>query len=494
MSRRKRDPDLLYQVSNGEDDVLISLEEEEVLWVGVKSLKSVRRLMTEYRESKKEEFANRITLKNVAPGMKLWGVEANEKDIAVSLPGGLRGLVRANEASGLIAGFGTGRKKVWLSLRLAVLHKNLTWDAIQEGMVLMVYVKSIEDRGYILNFGPYSFTGFLSRKNIIDPSTRAVGLTMNYHLVHNEAPPSHVKTGDISDGSHVVRVDRVFDLLLEIPSTPVPTPSYVSISDVADGGNSEVGEKAGALRDQFSLTQMPSQAWWGEGNLCQELWCSCAAIDWCEGPLSSYTELEVPKPGKKFKVGVDLTFRVLGFKSRLISLTHKETRVKSKLAILSSYADATDGLITHGWIRSEKSKHMGALSELGLDPGCEASSMYDAGQVVPIIRSSQVYEGWLSLRIYKLLTSEEAALKFGSVVSGIVERLTHIAVIVKVNAKAHTTSMKSVLKPGHEFDQLVGYACNSIIAPKSKRISLRASASGNLSEVMSKLLTMTQIE
>ncbi|XP_026424914.1 rRNA biogenesis protein RRP5-like isoform X5 [Papaver somniferum] len=325
--------------------------------------------------------------------MKLWGVEANEKDIAVSLPGGLRGLVRANEASGLIAGFdkgtGTGRKKVWLSLRLAVLHKNLTWDAIQEGMVLMVYVKSIEDRGYILNFGPYSFTGFLSRKNIIDPSTRAVGLTMNYHLVHNEAPPSHVKTGDISDGSHVVRVDRVFDLLLEIPSTPVPTPSYVSISDVADGGNSEVGEKvqgreycscmhsriqalrrtrigylslnAGALRDQFSLTQMPSQAWWGEGNLCQELWCSCAAIDWCEGPLSSYTELEVPKPGKKFKVGVDLTFRVLGFKSRLISLTHKETRVKSKLAILSSYADATDGLITHGWIRSEKSKHMGAL-------------------------------------------------------------------------------------------------------------------------------------
>ncbi|PHU24036.1 hypothetical protein BC332_09143 [Capsicum chinense] len=45
-------------------------------------------------------FANRITLKNISPGMKLWGVvsEVNDKDIVVSLPGGLRGLVRASEA------------------------------------------------------------------------------------------------------------------------------------------------------------------------------------------------------------------------------------------------------------------------------------------------------------------------------------------------------------------------------------------------------------
>lgn len=45
-------------------------------------------------------FANKITFKNVTPGMKLWGVisEVNEKDLEVSLPGGLRGLVRASEA------------------------------------------------------------------------------------------------------------------------------------------------------------------------------------------------------------------------------------------------------------------------------------------------------------------------------------------------------------------------------------------------------------
>lgn len=37
---------------------------------------------------------------NVSPGMKFWGLvaEVNEKDIVVSLPGGLRGLVHASDA------------------------------------------------------------------------------------------------------------------------------------------------------------------------------------------------------------------------------------------------------------------------------------------------------------------------------------------------------------------------------------------------------------
>lgn len=39
-------------------------------------------------------------VQNISPGMKLWGViaEVNEKDLVVSLPGGLRGLVRASDA------------------------------------------------------------------------------------------------------------------------------------------------------------------------------------------------------------------------------------------------------------------------------------------------------------------------------------------------------------------------------------------------------------
>lgn len=37
---------------------------------------------------------------NISAGMKVWGVvtEVNEKDLVISLPGGLRGLVRASEA------------------------------------------------------------------------------------------------------------------------------------------------------------------------------------------------------------------------------------------------------------------------------------------------------------------------------------------------------------------------------------------------------------
>lgn len=39
----------------------------------------------------------------------------------------------------------------------------------------------------------------------------------------------HVKIGDIYDDSKVVRVDRGLGLLLEIPSTQISTPAYVSV-------------------------------------------------------------------------------------------------------------------------------------------------------------------------------------------------------------------------------------------------------------------------
>ncbi|MCD7455830.1 rRNA biogenesis protein rrp5 [Datura stramonium] len=325
-------------------------------------------------------FANRITLKNISVGMKLWGVvsEVNEKDIVVSLPGGLRGLVRASEAVPPFVEDGAklsemdtnflssiyhvgqlvscivlhldddkkeaGKRKIWLSLRLSILHKNLTLDVIQEGMIVSAYVKSMEDHGYIIHFGLLSFSGFMPKESenvevkirsgqliqgvvksidrtrkvvylssdpdvvskcvtkdlkgmsidllipgmmvnasvrsilengimlsfltyftgtadmfnlqqtfpssnwkvdypqnkkvnarilFIDPSTRAVGLTLNPHLVQNKAPPALIKVGDIFDQSKVIRIDRGLGLLLEVPSSPVPTPAFVNVSDVA---------------------------------------------------------------------------------------------------------------------------------------------------------------------------------------------------------------------------------------------------------------------
>ena len=42
-----------------------------------------------------------------------------------------------------------------------------------------------------------------------------------------------VKTGDIFDRAKVIRVDRGSGLLLEVPSSPFPTPAYVSVSSAS---------------------------------------------------------------------------------------------------------------------------------------------------------------------------------------------------------------------------------------------------------------------
>ncbi|CDY67177.1 BnaAnng23730D [Brassica napus] len=130
--------------------------------------------------------------------MKLLGVvtEVNQKDIVISLPGGLRGLVRASEALDF-TDFGTeddenellrdifsvgqlvpcivlqldddkkeaGKRKIWLSLRLSLLHKGFSLDSFQPGMVVTANVKSVEDHGYILQFGMPSITGFIKKSH-----------------------------------------------------------------------------------------------------------------------------------------------------------------------------------------------------------------------------------------------------------------------------------------------------------------------------------------
>lgn len=607
-------------------------------------------------------YANKITMRNISPGMKLWGVisEVNEKDLVISLPGGLRGLVRMADAldpdvkseltemeNNILPGRfhvgqlvscvvlkldddkkEIGKCKIWLSLRLSLLHKGFTLDAVQEGMVLTAYVKSIQDHGYILHFGLPSFTGFLLKNDqvvsgdtevkigqllqgivgridkvrqvvylncdpdavskcvtkdpkgisidllvpgmmvnarvksvlengvmlsfltyftgtvdifhlqnsypttnwkddyiqnkkvnarilFIDPSTRAIGLTLNAHLVHNKAIPSHVKVGDIYDDSKVVRVDKGFGLLLEIPSTPVSTPAYVSISDVADeevrklekkfkeGSHVRVrvlgfrhleGIATGILKarafedpifthedvkpgmvvrakiitvDSFgAIVQFPG----GVKALC---------------PVQHMSEFEVAKPGKKFKVGAELVFRVLGCKSKRITVTNKKTLVKSKLGILSSYADTTAGFVTHGWITKIEThgcfvrfyngvQGFAPRSELGLEPGCDPSTMYHVGQVVKCRITSSVPASRrinLSFIMKPTRVSEEDIIKLGSLVSGVVDRVTNDGVVVFVNAKSylegtistehladhhgHATTMKSVLKAGYKFDQLL---------------------------------------
>lgn len=606
------------------------------------------------------KYANKITMKNISAGMKVWGVvaEVNEKDLVISLPGGLRGLVRASEALDPILDNETkavadnllasvfhvgqlvscivlqldedkkekGKRKIWLSLRLSLLHKGFTLDSVQEGMVLTAYVKSIEDHGYMLHFGLSSFTGFLPKNSpadskeiqvntgqllqgavrsidkvrkvvhlssdvetvskcvtkdlkgisidllvpgmlvnarvlstlengvmlsfltyftgtvdifhlqnsyptlnwkedynqhkkvnarilFIDPSTRAVGLTLNPHLVRNKAPPSPVKIGDICDGSKVVRVDRGLGLLLEIPSTPVSTPAYVSICDVAEEEvrklekkfkqGSHVRVRVLGFRHLEGLATGSLKASAFEGTVFTHSDVkpgmvvkgkiiavdSFGAIVQFPGgvkalcPLNHMSEFEIAKPRKKFKIGAELLFRVLGCKSKRITVTHKKTLVKSNLGIVSSYADAADGLITHGWIRKIEEhgcfihfyngvQGFAPRSELGLEPGSDPSSMYHVGQVVKcrVINSNPTSRRIkLSFIIRPPRVSEDDMAKLGCLVSGVVDRVTPNAVYV--NGKGYSMGtiftehladhhglaalMKSVLKPGYEFDQLL---------------------------------------
>lgn len=608
-------------------------------------------------------FANKITLKNISPGMKLWGVisEVNQKDVVVSLPGGLRGLVRASEAFDALPNDGvkgdmgsnflssiyhvgqlvsciveqvvdekkeTGKRRIWLSLRLSLLHKGLTLDVIQEGMVLSAYIKSIEDHGYTLDFGFRSFTGFMPKSHqserkdtevkvgqliqgvvksidktrkllymssdsdmvskcvtkdlkgisidllvpgmmvdarvrsclengimlsfltyftgtvaifnlndtlptanwkdhytqnkkvnarilFIDPSTRAVGLTLNPHLVHNRAPPTLVQTGDIFDRSKIIRIDRGLGLLLEIPSSPVATPAYVSVSDVADKEVKKLEKifKEGSLvrvrvlglryLEGLAIGILKTSAF--EGTVFTHsdvkpgmvVKAKVIAVDSFGAivqlgsgvkalcPLRHMSEFEITKPRKKFQVGAELVFRVLGCKSKRITVTHKKTLVKSKLEILSSYADAIEGLITHGWITNIENhgcfvrfyngvQGFAPRSELGLDPGCDISSVYHVEQVVKCRVTSSVPASRrinLSFTAKKTRIAEDDMMSLGSLVSGVVEQVTPHAVVVCVNSKSHIKGtispehlsdhqglgalLKSVLKPGHQFDKLL---------------------------------------
>uniref|UniRef100_A0A2N9FCM1 S1 motif domain-containing protein n=1 Tax=Fagus sylvatica TaxID=28930 RepID=A0A2N9FCM1_FAGSY len=117
---------------------------------------------------------------------------------------------------------------------------------------------------------------------------------------------------------------------------------------------------------------------------------------------------------------------------------------------------------------------VGSRSELGLEPGCDPSTMYHVGQVVKCRITSTVTASRrinLSFIIKPSRVSEEDMVKLGSLVSGVVDRVTTNGVVVYVNAKGyskgtistehladhhgHATLMKSVVKPGYEFDQLL---------------------------------------
>ncbi|KAJ3670185.1 hypothetical protein LUZ60_010509 [Juncus effusus] len=645
-------------------------------------------LFGEGTTGKLPRFANRITLRNIKPKMKIWGivVEVNSKDVVISLPGGLRGFVREEEISDIsihtnkdsetgifgrvahvgqlvpcvVVGVdednkkdGKGSKRVYLSLRLSLVHKGLSLDAIQDGMVMACQVKSVEDHGYILHFGVSDFSGFMpkitdnekinegqllqcvvksvdktrsivhlssdkdlisksftkdvkglsidhltpgmlvnarvtsilenglmmsfltyftgtvdyyhlpnnlptgkwkdeysqhkkvvARILFIDPSTRAVGLTMNKHLVHNKLPSINVKIGDIYDEARVLRVDKGLGLLVEVPSSPEPSPAYISIRDVTDKEDSKIEKKFRegnlvrvrilGLRHLEGLAIGTSKGSAFEGSVFTHsdvkpgmlVRAKVAIVDsfgaivqFSSGvkalcPLPHMSELDVAKPPKKFQVGAELLFRVLGCKSKRITVTHKKSLVKSKLDIVSSYADAMEGVVTHGWI-SKIEKHgcfvkfyngvqgFAYRSELGLQPGIEAETVYHVGQVVKCrIVSSKAATKRINISFVISPKRSDEIANVGTIVCGVVEHLSPSAVIVNLSENSKGTiytehladyhvqasALKNVLKPGYKFDQLLvidSEGNNLILSAKSSLINFASEIPSEVSEIRS---------
>ncbi|WVZ62324.1 hypothetical protein U9M48_012085 [Paspalum notatum var. saurae] len=634
-------------------------------------------------------YANRITLKNISPNMKLWGVviEVNQKDIVLSLPGGMRGFVRSEDVcdtalpesrkdseNSICAEVvhvgqlvpcivlrvdddkkeGKASRRVWLSLRLSLLYKGISLDALQEGMVLTAQVKSIEDHGYILHFGVSSFSGFMQKANkenakiesrqliqcvvkaidktraivhlssdedllsksiikdlkglsidhlipgmmvnarvhsvlengvmlsfltyfsgtvdifnlsnsfpsgiwkddysknkkvnarilFVDPSTRAVGLTLNKHLLHLKVPPINLKAGDIYDNSKVLRIDKKAGLFLEIPS-PTPSPGFVSIHDLSDKDVKNLEKKfkeGSSLRvrilgvrnlEGVAIGTVKDSAFEGSvfthddvkpGMLVRAKVTTVepfgAIVQFSSGvkalcPLPHMSELEhIVKPPKKFKVGAELLFRVLGCKSKRVTVTYKKSLVKSKLDVLASYADAKIGLVTHGWI-TKIEKHgcfvkfyngvqgFVSRSELGLEAGTEAENVYHVGQVVKcrivsVLPASRRINLSFLISHNRVIPADTA--KFGTIVSGVVERLTPAAVVVSVNGFSKGTilnehladhhgqaaQLKNLLKPGHEFNQLLVLD----IEGQNLVLSAKHSLINNANDIPSDLLQM----
>ncbi|XP_072077832.1 rRNA biogenesis protein RRP5 isoform X2 [Arachis hypogaea] len=478
---------------------------------------------------------------------------------------------------GLVKSVDNVRKVVYLSSDPDTMSKSVTKDLkgisidiLVPGMMVNARVKSILENGVMLSFLTY-FTGtvdlfhlqtsyptknwkdlysesqkVIARILFIDPSSRAVGLTLNPHLVHNKIPPFHVNIGDIYDESKVVRVDRGAGLFLEVPSIPESAPAFVSIVDFDEGeiqklekkykeGNHvrvriqglrlleglAIGSlKASALEesvfthsdampgmvvkakivrvdDDHAIVQIPG----GVKALC---------------PLNHMSELDITKPRKKFKVGAELVFRVLGRKKKMVTVTHKKTLVKSKLPIISSFTDATEGLITHGWITKIEAhgcfvrfyngvQGFAPRSELGLEPGVDPGAVYNVGQVVKcrVISSiSALRRINLSFIIKPKRVAEEDKVRLGSLVSGVIDRITTNAVVVYVNASGFSWGtislehladhlgqanlMKSVLKPGYSFDQLLILdikGSNLILSAKSSLIKSAQQIPSDISQM-----------
>lgn len=428
--------------------------------------------------------------------------------------------------------------------------EGLTLELLIPGTLVNVRVRAVLKNGLLLSFLTY-FTGTVDLFHLEDPLprlnwsecysenqrlkarilyvdlvTKAVGLTLNTHLVQNKCPIVGVNIGKVYENAVVRRVDPTIGLLVELPLKGGAAAGYVHISNASDQhieklqkkfkeGKLVKGRVIGLrLIDGLAVVTLKESkvkqdllgyedvkagmTVLGEVTSVEQFGAFVKLSDGLKAlcPLQHMSEFQRVKPSAKFQIGAKMKFKVLDCDpgTKKITITRKKTMLSSKLQPITSYEDAVEGLVTHGWISGVEDygcfvcfynnvKGLAHRTELGLDPGVKPESSFQNGQVVKcrVLRADPASRR-LSLsfilspnRFPVSLSAENSninVVSLGAEVWGLVAHITDKMVVLDVplaqgfaraflkieqlsDSPGHTEQLRSVLHPGHKFERLL---------------------------------------
>ncbi|KAK3250540.1 hypothetical protein CYMTET_40083 [Cymbomonas tetramitiformis] len=337
------------------------------------------------RAGKLPKYVELLKHKTLSVGMKLWGavLEVNERDLAISLPHGLRGYVTPDEASDVLAEMiaaspdsesdeesepppkagrkvaagaarklgsappslselfrpnqivrctviglstkgkpGKERKRIDLSLRLSTLLKGTEFASFKEGLAMPACVRSVEDHGYVLSFGVPGVSGFLLQEQAKDAAAAA--------------------GGGLACGALLETVISKIDAKKKEVGTSANEMEGVNIGNLMPG----------------MLVSAKVRAVLPDGLLVTFLSYFTGTVDW----YHLDTELPAAKWGEAYKVGQRLQARVLYVDPQLkrAGLTLKRHLVESA-GLIGGPVLPSDGLVIKGATVHRVDKDLGLL-------------------------------------------------------------------------------------------------------------------------------------
>ncbi|KAK3281517.1 hypothetical protein CYMTET_10693 [Cymbomonas tetramitiformis] len=364
------------------------------------------------RAGKLPKYVELLKHKTLSVGMKLWGavLEVNERDLAISLPHGLRGYVTPDEASDVLAEMiaaspdsesdeesepppkagrkvaagaarklgsappslselfrpnqivrctviglstkgkpGKERKRIDLSLRLSTLLKGTEFASFKEGLAMPACVRSVEDHGYVLSFGVPGVSGFLLQEQAKDAAAAAGGGLACGALLRRSSQRLTPRRSCLTCTSCAAVGDAC--------DAPFPGGCRVASQEVGTSANEMEGVNIGNLMPGM-LVSAKVRAVLPDGLLVTFLSYFTGTVDW----YHLDTELPAAKWGEAYKVGQRLQARVLYVDPQLkrAGLTLKRHLVESA-GLIGGPVLPSDGLVIKGATVHRVDKDLGLL-------------------------------------------------------------------------------------------------------------------------------------